>query len=178
MNVKKLVISCIGFMIACCTSCSGPAQLQKGSTPVPNQPHEDQTRLNEEFDPLTLNDEPVINAEPADAGVDFFQLSDFIPNTADNSVDYNEMAPGYRVQLISTRSESESNMVKLDAMLTFQTHVYRIFDDPYYKIRIGDCLSRYEANELQETAVKKGFSEAWVVKTNVYRNVRPLEEKQ
>ncbi|HPG39545.1 MAG TPA: SPOR domain-containing protein [bacterium] len=178
MNGKKLIILCMGLVLTGYLSCSGPAQLQNGSTPVQQQQHEQQTRLNEEFDPLTLNDEPVSSSETIDAKAEFFQLSEFITTAVQDTADINEMAPGYRVQLISTRSESESNMVKLDAMLTFQTHVYRIFDDPYYKIRIGDCLSRFEANELQETAVKKGFSEAWVVQTNVYRNVRPVEEKQ
>ncbi len=178
MTAKYLFIILVSLIIAFNWGCSGPAQMQKGATPGQNQQSDAQIRLNEDFDPLSLTDEPDVRTVSEAESADFYKLSDFLINEKQDTTEVNEIVPGYRVQLISTRSESESNMVKLDAMLTFQTHVYRIFDDPYYKIRIGDCLSRFEANDLQEIAVKRGFSEAWVVQTNVYRNPGPAVENK
>ncbi len=79
-----------------------------------------------------------------------------------------QMTTGYRVQLISTRDGEEARSVKRDAVLAFEENVYVAFDNPYYKVRIGDCSSRYEAEILQEKAVEKGFVEAWVVRTQVF----------
>ena len=79
------------------------------------------------------------------------------------------MTTGYRVQLISTRDGEEARAVKRDAVLSFEENVYVAFDNPYYKVRIGDCNSRFAAEILQEKAVEKGFVEAWVVRTQVYK---------
>lgn len=74
---------------------------------------------------------------------------------------------GYRVQIISTPFEETAREVRNEALLKFEEPVYMIFDAPYYKVRIGDCLSRFEAEDLQQKAIEKGFGQAWVVRTLV-----------
>ncbi|MCR4438847.1 MAG: SPOR domain-containing protein [bacterium] len=74
---------------------------------------------------------------------------------------------GYRVQIISTPFEEVAREVRKEAVLKFEEPVYMVFDAPYYKVRVGDCLSRFEAEELQQKAIEKGFGQAWVVRTMV-----------
>ncbi len=133
-------------------------------------PDEKKTKvvMNEDFNPLTLNDYSLPVEQKS--SVTTYKLDQFMKEDKVDSTNSDEMVPGYRVQLISTRYEAEARTVKLDAMLTFRENVYVIFDDPYYKIRIGDCLTRFDANILQEEAADKNFNEAWVVRTNVFRS--------
>lgn len=77
------------------------------------------------------------------------------------------LLPGYRVQIISTPFEEAAREVRKEALLKFEEPVYMVFDAPYYKVRVGDCLSRFEAEELQQKAIEKGFGQAWVVRTMV-----------
>ncbi|MBC7188524.1 MAG: SPOR domain-containing protein [Calditrichaeota bacterium] len=77
------------------------------------------------------------------------------------------LLPGYRVQIISTPFEEVAREVRKEALLKFEEPVYMVFDAPYYKVRVGDCLSRFEAEELQQKAIEKGFGQAWVVRTMV-----------
>jgi len=74
---------------------------------------------------------------------------------------------GYRVQIISTPFEEVAREVRNEALLKFEEPVYMVFDAPYYKVRIGDCVSRFDAEELQQKAIEKGFAQAWVVRTMV-----------
>jgi hypothetical protein len=87
-------------------------------------------------------------------------------NQPDSSVAMKKIA-GFRVQLASTRNEEEARAIKRGALLDFEDNVYLTFDNPYYKVRLGDFISRYEANDLQELAIEKGYMEAWVVRTFV-----------
>ncbi|MBN1351859.1 SPOR domain-containing protein [candidate division KSB1 bacterium] len=78
-----------------------------------------------------------------------------------------EMVWGWRVQICAFRNELDARSVQREALLKFEDQVYLTYDSPYYKVRIGDCLSRYEADDLQQIAIEKGFDDAWVVKTKV-----------
>ncbi len=86
-----------------------------------------------------------------------------------------EMVPGFRVQLIATRDEQTARQVRADALLNLPHNVYLIYDNPYYKIRVGDCLSHMEADSLQRLAILRGFVGAWIVRTIV--NVNPNRER-
>lgn len=157
------------------TACSGPGAVRKGARTKKSP--DNGIAMNENFDPATLGEYKIDDADEKEAKTTFYNINQFIHSDAKDSVNSDELVSGYRVQLISTRNEAEARTVKLDAMLSFQSHIYIIFDNPYYKIRIGDCISRFDANELQEIAVKKGFNEAWVVKTKVFKQPKSLEEK-
>ena len=90
---------------------------------------------------------------------------------------------GYRVQICATPDEQEARSYLHEALLKFPDQgVYLTFDSPYYKVRVGDCKSRFEAEELQKLVQKDGFPDAWVVRTKVYANPQAVrkasEEKQ
>ena len=75
---------------------------------------------------------------------------------------------GFRVQLISTRDEEEARSVMRNAVISFAEPTYREYDNPYYKIRVGDFKSRYDASKVQEKAIELGFHEAWVVRAMIW----------
>jgi hypothetical protein len=41
--------------------------------------------------------------------------------------------------------------------------IYVVYDAPVYKIRVGDFISRYEANQRLPEFVEKGYRDAWIV---------------
>ncbi|NOY78789.1 MAG: SPOR domain-containing protein [Calditrichaeota bacterium] len=79
-----------------------------------------------------------------------------------------KMVPGYRIQIAALSNQEEAMDIRKDAMLKFANQeVYLIFDPPYYKIRVGDFLTRYDAEKLQKEAIKMGYKDAWIVRTRV-----------
>ncbi len=138
--------------------------------PLPEElPQEEGIRIpqDESFDPQTLEEEEIIrlpesSLKPAPAGT--------IPGS---SAIKTEPAfgmvkvPGFRVQLFSTDLEFEARMVEEKALIEFEESIYLIFDSPIYKVRVGDCTTRAEANKLRQKAVDVGFSDAWVVQSKV-----------
>jgi hypothetical protein len=54
-----------------------------------------------------------------------------------------------------------------EAEAIFPGEVYLQYDAPYYKVRVGNCLTRREGDLLQERAVRRGYRDAWVVRSLV-----------
>ncbi|MBN1465339.1 SPOR domain-containing protein [candidate division KSB1 bacterium] len=125
-------------------------------------------RWNEEFDPMTLGDYKldIDVTNKADKVVDIDQLLRSGEESKDT--DTRSQIQGFRVQLISTRNEEEARAVMRNAIISFDEPAYREYDNPYYKIRVGDFKSRYEASKVQEKAVEMGFHEAWVVRAMIW----------
>ena len=75
--------------------------------------------------------------------------------------------PGYQVQIAALSNQEESMEIRRSAMLKFTEDVYLIFDSPYYKVRVGNCITRNQAEDLQRKAVRLGFPDAWIIRTTV-----------
>ncbi len=118
--------------------------------------------MREDFDPAALDDDDIEVEEfqVGDSGMD-----DPILNTVEMLKD--SIGTGYRVQLVQTTDPEEAKDVESDAILRFDESVYRIFDPPFYKVRVGDFADWYDAEKIQKLAIQKGFREAWVVRTKV-----------
>jgi hypothetical protein len=80
--------------------------------------------------------------------------------------------PGFRVQIFVGGDEFEARQMEEQALMSFDESVYLIFDSPNYKIRIGDCKTRTEANELRQRAVGSGYKDAWVVQCKIVTTIR------
>jgi len=74
---------------------------------------------------------------------------------------------GFRVQIFASSTEKGASKVAGDARSTFTETVYVEHEPPYYKVRIGDCLSKDEAGALRAKAVRLGYRGAFVVETQV-----------
>ncbi len=85
--------------------------------------------------------------------------------------------PGFRVQVSSTQNllEAISTESLADSLLP-NYNVYIVYDAPYYKVRVGDFRSRYDADRAITYVISHGFPDAWPVPDNVFRN--PKDRKQ
>ena len=160
---------CIGFIcILLLMSCSASKLGWKGES--------DGTQADpgyiEDFDPLTL-DEPEIDVEPVVENVpDDTQVSPIEtdqPPASDISTD--DMVDGFRVQLFAIKDEARAREERRKAVFRFEEHVYLDFDSPYWRLRVGDCQTRSEAEELVEKAKEVGFfdNNPFVVPSKVFR---------
>jgi hypothetical protein len=153
-----------GLLLFC--YCAGSKQAGITKTDVASEPPA-QSEIIEDFDPSTLGDYDIADTKPTQSDEGPTRIDDILKGSSQrDSVDTRPQS-GYRVQIMSTRDEEEARNVRRDAILKFRENVYLTFDDPYYKVRVGDCISRFDADKLQEAAISKGFLEAWVVRTNV-----------
>ncbi len=120
----------------------------------------------ESFDPLTLKEKDIIPSESS--GLEPYPVGGVAEGDEKSSPAMSlKEVQGYRVQIFVTGEEFEARAVEEEALLQFDESVYLIFDPPNYKIRVGNCLTRTQANDLREKAVKLGYRDAWVVRSKV-----------
>ncbi len=85
-----------------------------------------------------------------------------------------EIVQGYRVQVFSTTDFTQAQSGRSEAQELFpDQQIYLVYEPPTYKIRVGDFLARFDAEQFMTEAVARGFSTAWVVPERVYKNPRP-----
>jgi hypothetical protein len=83
---------------------------------------------------------------------------------------------GYRVQIHSIRGrvaaiEAQKQVKERVNELPIDVHIEEEFS--YYKIRVGDFISKSDADRLARILKnQKGYPDAWVVKTKVYTSGR------
>ncbi len=83
-----------------------------------------------------------------------------------------ERTSGYRVQIYSTYDLDEALRSKGTSQALLDTlKVYMVYDAPIYKIRVGDYLTKADADSAKELLRGKGFTDAWVVPDQVSRIV-------
>lgn len=129
----------------------------------------------ETFDVTKYEDAPVAAPEKLVHDVP----ESLMQNRADAGVEA-EVA-GYRVQVLATLDPTEaqamearlrnwwsrrSGMLSPDSTLPAEMKVYRLYRQPYYRIRIGDLARREEAEELL-SMVSRAFDGAFVVPDRV-----------
>ncbi len=168
--MNRLAISFLAFIIFIFMNC---ASTQKSIEPAKtiSDNTSGQSSMKEDFDPMSLDDyNIVVKPKPSESDILAAPIvSSSLPaDTSDSNAP--EMVDGFRVQIISTTDEITAREIRKHAILKQDMDVYLIFDSPYYKVRVGNCLTRSEADELQELLVKKGFLNAWVIRTRVFLN--------
>jgi hypothetical protein len=125
-------------------------------------------RMNEDFDPLTLDDDDIVII-PKDTSK---TIQSVVPSSSDVLDEQSsEKVDGYRVQLVLTKSIEGANEVKKKAIFKFEDKIYLVFEQPYYKVQLGDFESKKDAEALRDEAIAKGFPDTWVVRTQIEKNV-------
>ena len=82
----------------------------------------------------------------------------------DNLVIEEEVVQGFRIQIFSSSGVDEATFIKDIAIQKFAgDSVYVVYDAPVYKVRVGDFLNRYEANQRLPEFTEKGYRDAWIV---------------
>ncbi len=118
--------------------------------------------MNEEFDPLSLKEEDI---QVEDVAVSS-SATEEVPENVELAVK-DTLVTGYRIQIVQTTDAEEAKNAQKDAILRFNEDVYRVFDPPFYKVRVGNYLNWYDAEKIQKLAIQKGYRDAWVVRTKV-----------
>jgi len=162
MKIKKdmLQMFCFVAMAMLFAGCGGAQKMAKPDVQAGRVGDFDKMR--EDLDPLSMDDYGIDFEESAEAQTDNW---DVFGKTAQASRD--TVGNGYRIQLIQTTEPEEAKDVQRDAILRFDEEVYMVFDPPYYKVRIGDFINWNDAETLQELAIRRGFRQAWIVRSQV-----------
>ena len=123
----------------------------------------------ESFDPMKLNEPP----PPFNDKTMIYEIVTDIdeklstPESVYDSLHFVEKM-GWKVQIFSSSDFFEADTAYRLALESFEGYdVEKIFNSPYYKIRIGNCVSREEAEDLLYKATKLNFKDAWIIRTRV-----------
>ncbi len=86
----------------------------------------------------------------------------------DSLIVQEEVVQGFRIQIFSSSNVDETTLMKNLALDKFVgDSIYVVYDAPVYKVRIGDFVNRYEANQRLPEFVEKGYRDAWIVPDRV-----------
>lgn len=78
-----------------------------------------------------------------------------------------DYSQGFRIQVMNSSNRSEVYEKKAEVYTIFNTHKgYIVYDQPYYKLRIGDFKTKLEARKFLEEVITK-FSTAFIVKDEI-----------
>lgn len=149
------------FLIAACTPSK---KLVKDETRTEKQKN---SKYDESFDPLSLDDDDIIIQAKTEAEV--VEKKKTEKKSSDHSKIVQEV-DGYRVQLLATRSIESATLIKQQAEEQFLKHkhkVYWSFEAPFYKVRIGDVLTRTDAEAIRDLAKSLGYDQAFPVRSKV-----------
>jgi hypothetical protein len=86
---------------------------------------------------------------------------------------------GFRVQVMFTQDIEAATALRdtLNVLLP-DDYVHIVYDQPYYKVRIGNYQDRVAANDMLKQIIGKGYGDAWVVPDNVITNLPPKPPPQ
>ena len=121
-------------------------------------------RLDESFDPTSLNDWPDSKARVErikSLQQHFAGLGDVVDSVG--IVEYADYV--FRVQLGSTADYEAAIVMEERATTTFEEEIVVQFGSPYYRVRVGKFNNREDAQKLQQVAIKNGYRRSWVIRT-------------
>ncbi len=163
----------VGLVVGLFAGCGSQKGVRKGGGRM--EPKHGIVR--EDFDPLTLKEKElkIKTIRSVEAKSDY---DDSLLKGIGGENELNREISGYRVQICAVAIEDTARSIQRDAIIKFNENVYLTFDSPYYKVRIGDFKTRYEAEQFQKLAIKRGFPEAWIIKTTIRPNAKLEETEQ
>ncbi len=74
---------------------------------------------------------------------------------------------GFRVQIYAGRSLERAEEVADQARAALELAVYVVATPEFFKVRVGDCLTRDEAELLVRKVRAAGYGDAWIVESLV-----------
>jgi hypothetical protein len=158
--------------------------LAAGCTPAPPMQEDEKDRLaqaEKDFDPLAQDREkPIViqEASPEAQALETPQEDQQVAPPADISLGPARpgLIQGYRVQIFLSDDLREAARVMAEARESFQEEVYLEYDAPYYKVRVGDCRTEGEGQQLLEVAHRLGYRDAWLMYTVISVAEEPEEQ--
>ena len=125
----------------------------------------------ESFDPRSLDDDDIVigPAEQIEGGSAGSTIAENDPKTTEDQDRVREVN-GFRVQILATNNIETASLVEQEASDRFESKgfkTYLLFETPLYKIRIGDCENRSDAEVLRDLAIDNGYTGAFIVKSKI-----------
>lgn len=144
------------------------------TTPSPQKA----SAYDESFDPSSVKDAPF--SIPRKTEKKMVQSQTAVPAPADTAASDTSWVTvqGYQLQLLQTENGAQARESLRTAILDLNTEVEIVYDAPYYKLRAGKFLNRYNAELLQSTADSKGYANSWVVRTPIKVRAFELREQR
>ena len=164
IKTKILLFAGIVLLAALITGCSSTKQNLAEEKSKSEQPKEKILLLSEyegTLNPVEFDRE--IEAAQKVRGTEQKQQNPLeIPK--DSMAVQEEVVQGFRIQIFSSSNMDEAILMKNLALEKFAgDSVYVVYDAPVYKVRVGDFVNRYEANQRLPEFVDKGYRDAWIV---------------
>lgn len=87
--------------------------------------------------------------------------------TAFGTISAQDTADGYRIQVLATGVQDKAVSLQSELDNFFPGEVYVAFEDPNYKVRIGNSEDRDAAEMLLLKVQELGYPAAWIVSTTI-----------
>ncbi len=123
----------------------------------------------ESFDPMKLNEPPMLMTDKTLIHEIITDI-DVNKSTEDAITDSFRVVEkmGWKVQIFSTSDFYLADTLFKQARRMFSDYeVEKIFNSPYYKIRVGNCKTREESENLLSKAIDLDFKDSWIIRTKV-----------
>lgn len=157
---RAFILGICSLVVLIMSACSSPQKVTRPDAQA--EQVRDFEKMNEDFNPVDLADDDLGLENQSETAQNENDIIEMPVTTVDDTI-----GTGYRVQIIQTTDPEEAKDVERDAILRFDYDVYRVFGSPYYKVRIGDFVNWSDAEKLQRLAIRKGFRDAWVIRTTI-----------
>ena len=82
---------------------------------------------------------------------------------------------GYRLQIFESSSVEETNRTLQKFERSLKDSVYMVFEAPLYKLRLGDFVTKKEAEKQKANLNKKGYKNIWIVRSRIEQSSKNLE---
>ena len=74
---------------------------------------------------------------------------------------------GYRLQIFESSSVEETNRTLRKFERSLKDSIYMVFEAPLYKLRLGNFVTKKEAEKQKENLNKKGYKNIWIVRSRI-----------
>lgn len=137
-----------------------------GSSRKVSSPEEEMKNYESEFNPSEYNPDvqAIIREEVKNRRVQEEKPGELL------NAEPAELVSGFRVQIFSSTNIDDAAGQKEAAEALFpEESFYLVYDAPTYKLRGGNFLTRFEADNFLRNATDRGFRDSWIVPDRVYK---------
>ena len=165
MMMRKSVVIAVSTALASCAG-SRPDQ----SAPPESAFAREIANYEASFQPSDYDPEPARSTR-ATAIRDSAQT----PSPVDTSATpQSDVVRGFRVQVFSSMRIDEAKNTKAELEGLFPSEwFYLEYDPPAYKVRAGNFLTRFDADQFAKQLAEKGYTDAWTVPARVLKHPLP-----
>ena len=82
---------------------------------------------------------------------------------------------GYRLQIFESSSVDDANRTLRKFERNLKDSVYMVFEAPLYKLRLGNFVTKKEAEKQKENLNKKGYKNIWIVRSRIEQSSKNSE---